>query len=238
MRKKDFIVSLVSLLIVYGVLNLILFLLIPDGRTDFASFWIAWSFTFPVPFAIAIGVTIYCSLTEQTSIVKIPLMFTLQYSFTVVYLIAGAILMLINKNIPVVAWVVEAIITAVFVILLLYAWVSASYISRNIKHTKKKVFYIRSLQADIDTCIPQVSDSEIKSMLTELSSKIRFSDPMSHESLRQIEQTLQALVGEITTSVSLGELDAVPELVKKATISLDSRNNKCKLLKQNSTKIK
>ncbi|MBO5357478.1 MAG: hypothetical protein J6A95_06885 [Clostridia bacterium] len=231
MKKKDFIASLISLLIVYGVINLILFLVIPEGRTDFASFWIAWSFTFPLPLLTAIGVTIYCALTEQTSIVKIPLMFTLQYSFAVVYLVAGIILMLINKNIPVVAWVVEAIITAIFVILLLYAWLSASYISKNIKHTKKKVFYIRSLQADIDTCIPQVDDGAIQDMLRELSSKIRFSDPMSHASLKDIEQALQALVGEIVANVSDGKLDLVPELVKKATVSLDSRNNKCKLLK-------
>ena len=85
MRKSGFIASLVSLVLVYGLINLFLFLLIPDGRTDLNSFWIAWSFTFPLNLLTAIGVTIYCSRIENATIVKVPLLFTIQYSFAGIY---------------------------------------------------------------------------------------------------------------------------------------------------------
>ena len=231
MRKSGFIASLVSLVLVYGLINLFVFLLIPDGRTDLNSFWIAWSFTFPLNLLTAIGVTIYCSRIENATIVKVPLLFTIQYSFAGIYLVSGIIFMLINKNIALTVWLVEAVITCAFILFMIYAWVGTSYLARNIKHTKKKVFYIRSLQADIDACIPQVANEDAQKLLKELSDKIRFSDPMSHESLNQIENELQSDVCKIVTSVSLGNLDLIPELVKTVSIKLDMRNNRCKILK-------
>jgi len=231
MKKTGFIASLASLTLVYGLINLLLFIFIPEGRTDFNSFWIAWSFTFPLNLLTAIGVTIYCSRIGNDTVVKIPLLFSIQYIFAGIYLVTGMIFMLINKDIALAVWITEAIITCAFIILMIYAWAGTSYLARNIAHTKKKVFYIRSLQADIDACISQVADDEVARLLKELSDKIRFSDPMSHASLSQLEGELQANVGEIISCVSLGNLEAIPSLVKMATVKLDMRNNRCKVLK-------
>lgn len=231
MRKTGFIASLASLVLVYGLINLLLFIFIPDGRTDLASFWIAWSFTFPLNLLTAIGVTIYCSRIGNDTVVKIPLLFSIQYIFAGIYLVTGMIFMLINKNIALAVWITEAIITCAFIILMIYAWVGTSYLARNIAHTKKKVFYIRSLQADIDACIPQVADDDISKLLKELSDKIRFSDPMSHASLSQLENELQLNIGEIINCVATGTPELIPDLVKMAMVKLDMRNNKCKILK-------
>lgn len=231
MRKNGFIASLASLILVYGLINLILFLFIPEGRTDLASFWIAWSFTFPLNLLTTMGITIYCSRIENATIIKIPLLFTIQYIFAGIYLVTGIIFMLINKDIALAVWIVEAIITCAFIILMIYAWLGTSFLAKNVEHTKKKVFYIRSLQADIDACISQVADSDVEKLLKELSDKIRFSDPMSHDSLAQIEGELKNNVREIITSVSRGNLELIPDLVKRAMITLDMRNNRCKVLK-------
>ena len=231
MKKTGFIASLASLILVYGLINLLLFIFIPEGRTDFNSFWIAWSFTFPLNLLTAIGVTIYCSRIGNDTVVKIPLLFSIQYIFAGIYLVTGMIFMLINKDIALAVWITEAIITCAFIILMIYAWAGTSYLARNIAHTKKKVFYIRSLQADIDACISQVDNEEISRLLKELSDKIRFSDPMSHESLAQIETELQNEVNEITDYVSHGALSIVPSLIKSVSLKLDIRNNKCKALK-------
>ena len=139
--------------------------------------------------------------------------------------------MLINKNLVTAVWIVEAIITVAFIVFAMYAYLGMSYISNSIEHTKKKVFYIRSLQADIDACLPQVNDSEVAKLLTSLSDKIRFSDPMSHQSLIECELKIQDLVTEIVTNVSLGKLDNLSELVTRASVLIDSRNGKCKILK-------
>ena len=231
MKKKGYLASLISLLLFYGLANLILFLLIPDGRTDLTSFWIAWSFTFPFNVLTAVGITLLLIRSSANAITKVPILFTIQYGFAGIYLVAGLIFMLINKNLVTAVWIVEAIITVAFIVFAMYAYLGMSYISNNIEHTKKKVFYIRSLQADIDACLPQVNDSEAAKLLTSLSDKIRFSDPMSHQSLIECELKIQDLVTEIVTNVSLGKLDNLSELVTRASVLIDSRNGKCKILK-------
>lgn len=231
MKNRIFSISLISLLIVFAAANAILFLVIPEANFDLPSFWIAWSFAFPFCLLTTLIVTFYCAKTSNITLVKVPLLFAIQYSFVIIYLIAGIILMALGLESTTAALVAEASITAVYLILVLYAWSTISYLNDNIKRAKKKVFYIRSLQTDIDNCIPKVSDPNLSHQLTELSSKIRYSDPMSHKSLRDSEQKLQNLVYQIYTKVSNGNFDEVPSLINETSIELDYRNNKCKILK-------
>lgn len=231
MKKPAFIASFASLVLVYGLANLILFLLIPDGRTELAAFWIAWSFTFPLGLISALAVTLYCMKEGNATIVKVPLLFTIQYSFAVIYLIAGILFMGLGVKSTTLVWIIEAIITVAFIVALLYVWVGASYISRNVAHTKAKTFFIRSLQVDVDNLIPRVSDAEIVKQLKALSDKIRFSDPMSHEALGATEMRIQELVSQISYSISLGHFEDTLHLIAQASIELDARNNKCMLLK-------
>ena len=51
--KKARNLILVSLILVVALLNAIVFLTIPDGRTDTKAFWIAWSFAVPINFGTA-----------------------------------------------------------------------------------------------------------------------------------------------------------------------------------------
>ena len=232
MKKKGFLVTLISVLVAFGIINLILFLCVPAERLSLPSFWVAWSFTFPLNIITTVIAFLYCTRSSSTELVKTPVLFIVQSVFLGIYLVTGLIFMsFFNFDISVAVWVTEAIITGIYIIVALYAGFGMSYLSGNIEHTKKKVFYIRSLQADVDTCVSQVADPEVKKLLSDLSEKIRFSDPMSHESLQGCEMRIQDLVTEIVTSVSLGKLELVPELVTRAKIELDSRNNKCKILK-------
>ncbi|MBE6674036.1 MAG: hypothetical protein E7596_02895 [Ruminococcaceae bacterium] len=231
MKNRIFSISLISLLVIFAAANAILFLVIPDANFDLASFWIAWFFSFPLCLLTTLVVTFYCAKTSNITLVKVPLLFTIQYSFVIVYLIAGIILMSLGLENITSALVTEISITAVYLVLVLYAWSTISYLNDNIKRARKKVFYIRSLQSDIDNCIPKVSDPKLSQQLVDLASKIRFSDPMSHKSLRDSEQKLQDLVYKITTNISNGEFDDIPSLINETSIELDYRNNKCKILK-------
>ena len=76
-----------------------------------------------------------------------------------------------------------------------------------------------------------VNDAEIKKSLHKLQEDIRFSDPMSHSSLNDIEQELQSNVNKIVIKVSSNDLEGIQELISNATNLLVLRNNKCKILK-------
>lgn len=233
MRKKGFIVSYASLFICYVVLNVILFLTLPDNRFEAAPFWIAWSFAFPFCAITSAAVTYYCSLPKNCSIAKIPPIYSVQMAFSVAYLVLGLIFMIISPeyiNIKLL-WILEIIVSAAYIILMLFVWVSTSYLQSNIEHQKEKVFYIRSLKTDLDSCLGYIEDKQIASLISDLSDKIRYSDPMSHESLKTSELKLQALVAQIVDCVKSNLMAEIPALVKQASIELDLRNNKCKILK-------
>lgn len=231
MKNKSFIVSLISQVILYGVANLFLFLLLPPEKIALTSFWVSWSFTFPFCLITTILVTIYSSKRENQIISRLPLILAIQYSAIIVYLIAGLVLMFYGPSSPTPAWLVEAVITALYVILIMYAVVSTNYITKSIKFTKEKVFYIKSLQTDIDNCISMVTDKNLAQSLSLLSDKIRYSDPMSSVSLRQREESIQNIVSEIVAKISNEEYENVPALISKASIEIDARNNLCKTLK-------
>lgn len=231
MKNKSFIVSLISQAILYCVANVFLFLLLPSEKIALTSFWVSWSFTFPFCLIATILVTVYSSKQENQAIYKLPLILAIQYSAVIVYLIAGLILMFYGPLSPTPAWLVESVITAIYLILIMYAVLSTNYISKNLKITKDKVFYIRSLQAELDNCIPLVNDPAIAHSLASLSEKIRYSDPMSSDKLKQREESIQNLVNEIVSNVSNGNFDNLASLISKASSEIDARNNLCKTLK-------
>ena len=89
----------------------------------------------------------------------------------------------------------------------------------------KKVFYIRELQADIELLADNESDHDIKTALTQLAEKIRFSDPISNEQLTDLERQISNKVAELKTATS--KMESIREL----NLLLNERNKKCKNLK-------
>ena len=53
-------------------------------------------------------------------------------------------------------------------------------------NVQKKVFYIRELQAAIELLADNESDAAVKTALTQLAERIRYSDPMSSEQLADL----------------------------------------------------
>ena len=90
---------------------------------------------------------------------------------------------------------------------------------------QKKVFYIRELQVDIELLADNESDVAVKTALTQLAEKIRFSDPMGNEQLADLEDKISTKIEELKTTSS--QLEIITEL----NSLLDERNKKCKILK-------
>ena len=89
----------------------------------------------------------------------------------------------------------------------------------------KKVFYIRELQADIELLADSETNADVKTALTQLAEKIRFSDPMSNEQLTDLENKISTKIAVLKTAAS--KLEIITEL----NSLLDERNKKCKILK-------
>lgn len=215
--------SYLALGIIFALFNVIAFV-IPTEKTS--TFWTAYIFTvvaFVLQFVVwkaAFGK----KETLKSKFLGISLVH-IGITYLIVQLIAFAIFMSFPK-IPV--WltiVVCAIILALFALCIVAGQAGANEINRVEEEIKVKRAFIQFLQTDIEMLAENETDATTKTELKKLAEKVRFSDPMSHEMLGELESRITAKVEEIKTAadkkVLVGEVEAL----------LVERNKKCKILR-------
>ena len=70
-----------------------------------------------------------------------------------------------------------------------------------------------------------------KTALSAFAENVRFSDPVSHESLSAIEMDIMDTVDKISSALGDGDTEGAAALIKQAQEKLESRNRRCLLLK-------
>ena len=227
--------TFVPSIIICALMNLVLFLTIPDARLASPVFWIGWTFTFPVNLIFAVSVWIYIhsktTAKEGDTMIYLPLLTYVILGATAVYLIAGIIIMyapIITLTGPIVT---ECFITGIYGVVLYYAIFAANRVADNTQQTKQKVVYIKLLQSQLESCFVNVKDNDLLSKLKVLSENIRFSDPMSDPSLSVCESELSGVITDIVVKVNSSNLAGIENDITKATALLELRNNRCKILK-------
>ena len=221
--KKNSTKGYVILGILFALISIIAFA-VPTSKT--ATFWIAYVFT-AAAFAAQIGIWKTALGKEETlksKFLGFPIVH-IGIVYAVIQVIAFAVFMFV-PTLP--AWsviVVCSIIAGVSAVCMISDNVGRNEIERVEAKVQKKVFYIRELQADIELLADNESDATVKTALTQLAEKIRFSDPISNEQLADLENKISTKVAELKTASS--KLVIITEL----NSLLDERNKKCKILK-------
>lgn len=223
MMKKNSTKGYVILGVLFVLVSIIAFA-VPTSKTT--TFWIAYVFT-AAAFAAQIGIWKTALGKEETlksKFLGFPIVH-IGIVYAVIQVIAFAVFMFV-PTLP--AWsaiVVCSIIAGVSAVCMISANVGRNEIERVEAKVQKKVFYIRELQADIELLADNESDATVKTALTQLAEKIRFSDPMSNEQLADLENKISIKAAKLKTTTS--KLEIIIEL----NSLLDERNKKCKILK-------
>lgn len=220
---KNKVLGYSALGIAFIVLSVIMFV-IPIERTT--AFWIAYGFT-----VVAYGIQIAlwkAALGREKTMKSKFLGFPLVH-IGICYLFLQVVALIIFAAIPELpTW--SAIVTCVLLlgvsaICLISSEAGRTEIDRVEKVVQKKVFYIRSLQSDLEMIAETENNQEIKKMLIQLAEKIRFSDPMSSDELEDIENRIISKVNE------LKDCSDKQSVMKELDLLLIERNKKCKFLK-------
>ena len=231
MKKTGRILILIAAILVCVLLNVILFLTVPDARLKTTVFWLAWSFTFPLNLAAYVAIFAWTGKKTGDAIVQMPIAYWVSQIFCVIYLAVGILFMYFPFKHVTLPLIIELIITVAYAVIGMYAIFGAEYIMSDERQVKQKVLFIRLLQNDVEGCIAYATDPAVKSALLSLAEKVRFSDPMSHPSLAGVEAELSTTVGEISMQLSAGNVAGATELIRKAEIQLERRNSRCIILK-------
>lgn len=221
--KKNNLMSYLSLGIVFALFNVIAFV-IPTDKT--ATFWTAYAFSV-IAFAVQIPlwkIALGKKDTLKSKFLGIPVIHV-GITYLIIQLIAFAVFMIFPTLPMWLAVVVCAIILAISALCAIAGQAGANEINRVEEKIKVKRAFIQFLQTDVEMLTESETDAETKAELKKLAEKVRFSDPMSHEMLGELESLISAKVEEIKTASDK------KTLIGEIEILLTERNKKCKILK-------
>lgn len=221
MNKKG--MSYLALAIGFGLMNVIVFA-VPTLKT--VTFWIAYGFSV-VAFGLQIGIWQFAFShggSLKSKALGIPVVHV-----GLIYLVAQMVALAVFTALPLIGSWVALVVCAILLALAGISIVGTEFgkqeIDRIDKKIQGKVFFIKSLQVDVELLVQQETDPETKTALEKLAEQIRYSDPMSHEALagleNQIADKLSALKTAEDKATLINELDSL----------LTERNKKAKLLK-------
>lgn len=221
--KKNSKLGYAVLGIVFVLFNVIAFT-IPTVKTG--TFWVAYAFSV-VAFASQIGIW-KVALGKEDTLKSKFLDFPVVH-IGIVYLIVQIIVFAVFMAVPTLpVWsviVVCALVPGISAICMISAEAGRGEIERVETKVKQKVFYIKSLQVDVELLANSEYDSTVKDALQKLAEKIRFSDPMSLSELEVIEKEIADKTNTLKTAAD--KLTVVTEI----DALLAERNAKIKILK-------
>lgn len=221
--KKNNLLSLLALGIVFALFNIIAFV-IPSNKT--ATFWIAYAFSI-VAFAAQIliwKIAFGKKDTLKSKFLGIPIIHV-GSAYLFVQLIAFAIFMIFPTSPSWLAMVVCAIILAIAALCIIMGRVGTNEINHIEEKIKVKRAFIQFLQIDIEMLAEAENNAETKAALKKLAEKVRFSDPMSHEMLGELESRISSKAEELKNTTDK------KALIDEIDLLLTERNKKCKILK-------
>ena len=213
--------------VIFGILFVLVSIIafaVPTAKTT--TFWIAYVFTAA---AFAAQIVIWKTALGKEGTLKSKFLGFPVVHIGIVYAIIQTVAFAVFLFVPTLpvwsAIVVCSVIAGISAVCMLSADAGRDEIERVEAKVQKKVFYIRELQADIELLADNETNADVKTALTQLAEKIRFSDPMSNEQLADLEDKISTKIEELKTTSS--QLEIITEL----NSLLDERNKKCKILK-------
>lgn len=221
--KKNKGMAYAVLAIAFVLFNIIAFT-VPTAKT--VTFWIAYIFT-AIAFALQIGIWIFSFKGADSFKSKFLGISLIAVGITYLFVqnIAFVIFMVLPVTASWIAVVVCALILGISAICLIGTETGKGEIKRIEEKVEKKVFYINSLQVDIEMLASAEIDANTKADLSKLAEKIRFSDPVSNDALADLEADISAKVKELKTNEDKATIiEALDSLIAE-------RNKKAKFLK-------
>lgn len=198
-----------------------------------AIFWTSWAFMLAAFAAMTVSVTILGQrgMFLRDWLFGFPI---IKHStvFLIAELAASIVFMLFEKIVPWGwAFAVQFLMLCIYGICAISCFLTKEAI--NDVHTKvsDKTRFIKLLRADAEMLVEKCSDPETREECRKLAEAIRYSDPMSSETLFELEKDLAFTVSECDRAVAAKDYAAARALCAKAMLQLAERNKVCKALK-------
>ena len=229
-KKSKSVIAIYAIVLLVYVLA---FLIIPFNKI--AASWISFAFTI-IAIVYSLFVCGYAFSSEETLVSKIygyPV-FRVGEIYALVQLAVGIVICAIGAFVAIPYW-----IALLLSVILLGVATIGVIITDNVRDTIKEfdesvkvdTKNITRFQINIAGVVDICENAEVKLELEKLNELFRFSDPVTNEQTREIEESINSMLNELKDIVVDGSADEVVGLIKKLTNALNERNRICKASK-------
>ena len=231
--KKNFKFYAIAWALLLAIFNVIAFVSVGwAGQEKYtSSFWIGYVFIT----VMFIGQLLCAYIAFKADNAKklfynISLIRT-SYIGLIVSFIVGGLCMLIS---PLPYWVgviVCAIVLVANALSVVKATAAIDEIERIDTKVKTQTFFIKSLTVDADTLMASAKSESVKAECRKVYEAIRYSDPMSNDTLASVESQITVKFAELSDAVKADDVARVTEITKDIMVLINNRNQKCKMSK-------
>lgn len=203
-----------------------------SGGVGFWTSYVMMLFVF-----VVVGATFVVNLLTKSEPKDAFLRFPI-YVHSIVYfvlaLIATSLFMIVDLYVFRI-WFISIPVNLIMLTLHIVILVSAFFVKNHIKNlddkVKDKTNFVRLLKVDVDVIAETAVDPAVREAYISLSDQVKYSDPMSHESLFELEKQILECMSFAKRCVEQGKNDAAIQNCQIASRMLFERNEKVKVLK-------
>lgn len=225
-KSKSVIAIYTILLVVY----IVAFLIIPFNKI--AASWISFAFTI-IAIAGSLLIFNFAFNAKETIVSKIygyPI-FRVGAVYALAQLALGIVICIIAAFVAVPYWV--ALLLSIILLGAAAIGVIVTYNTRDMvekveTEVKEEIKAVTYFQIDIDGIFDECESAELKEKLDELSERFKFSDPVSNESTKAIEEKIKGMLSDLRSFVEAKNTDEANALIKKIDNAIKERNRICK----------
>ena len=221
--------AIIIWMITVSVFNALVFILAKDKSP---VFWVGYGFAMVAFVFQLIVANVICGRKPllKSVVTGIPLVW-LSWLYLMIQLILSTILILIGGERTILPWVLEILLTAAFLATLLASAMVKVHIDKEDNSIAAKRFYLGSMLTEVQSLADSAQSAALMLALKNLSQTIRYSDPLSHESLISLENQIERMVSELSEQVRTNDEAAAQDTIIRIERSFADRNRKCKILK-------
>ena len=230
MKKQGILMSIVALMI-FVLYSAIAF--VSAGAVKDASFWISFAFTV---FAFVVASISLVLIGRKKGIVHNWFLNYPIICYSVVYVVVQTVASIIlitlrQKLAEPVAFLIQFAMLAVYVVLILVAFIAKISVEDVSKNIKAKSYYIDLLGVEAEMLCERCDDKQAVAVFKDFAEAVSFSDPMSSQALANLEREISAKVEEAKQLLAKNEVEKAVAICKEAKLLLIERNKKTKILK-------
>lgn len=220
--KQTAIMTALIYVIVFAVLNLIIFLFIKNRNN---VFWMSYAFMVTA-FAVQIGSMLlsFRSTDTETVFMGIPLVsLSFYYFFAATF---AAVVFMIFAMAPVkLAAILQILILAAYLVVAILALMGRNAVENVNDTLKENVTTIRMMEVEVGTLLAQVGDPALKSAMQKLQSTIRYSDPMSNSAVTEVERQIMQNMNAMRVYVESDRNSDAVQACRDLEVLFLQRNN-------------